>query len=243
MRLSVNIDHIATLRQARRGFEPDVIQGALEVLEAGADGITFHLREDRRHIQDNDVFLIKEKIQAPLNFEASLAPEIIEIVEKIKPHETTLVPERRQEITTEGGLDVIENKERLLKIIPRLQDKGIVVSLFVDADRRQIEAARKIGADAIEINTGSYSHLKEKEAMQQEAKKIREMVLFARDLGLIVNAGHGLNYQNTHLIAAISEIHELNIGHSIISRSIFVGLKNAVREMLAIIKGEKNGRK
>ncbi|OHD07957.1 MAG: pyridoxine 5'-phosphate synthase [Spirochaetes bacterium GWB1_36_13] len=237
MKLSVNIDHIATLRQARRGIEPDPLEGAFEVLKAGADGITFHLREDRRHIQDKDVYLLKEKIKMPLNFEAALSPEIVDIILEIAPEETTLVPEKREEVTTEGGLDVIASEKRLLNAIPRMKAKNILVSLFVDPDETQIRASKNYGADAIEIHTGHYAALSDPLEIEKEWNHIKDMVLFARDLGLIVNAGHGLNYENTQKIALIKEINELNIGHSIISRSIFTGLHQAVKDMLKIVKG------
>lgn len=237
MNLNVNIDHIATLRQARRENEPDLILGAKEVIKAGADGLTFHLREDRRHIQDKDIYRIKSEIQSNLNFECALYQEIVEIVLEIIPHEVTIVPEKRQEITTEGGLDVIGTKDILLKTIPKFQSKNILVSLFINADKNQIKVAKDIGANAIEIHTGKYAHLNNPADKQKELELIREMVYYGKELGLIVNAGHGLNYENTLAIATIKEINELNIGHSIISRSIFVGIYQAVKEMLEIVKG------
>lgn len=237
MRLSVNIDHIATLRQARRGIDPSPVFGALEALRAGADGITFHLREDRRHIQDSDVHEIKKQIKAPLNFEAGLAPDIIEIILDIEPHETTIVPENRQEITTEGGLNVIANKERLLKVIPRLKAKKIQVSLFVEPSEEQILACKEIGADAIELHTGRYSNLKDPKEIQKEFDAIKKMAELAKKMGFVVHAGHGLDYKNVAAIAQIQAIDELNIGHSIISRSVFNGVYESVREMLKIVKG------
>lgn len=236
MVLSVNIDHVATLRQARRGLVPDPVVGAKEALRAGADGITFHLREDRRHIQDEDVYKMKEEIKAPLNFEGALYPEIIDIMLDVHPYEVTLVPEKREEVTTEGGLDVIGAKENLIREIPRFKEKGIVVSLFVDPDEEQIKAAREVGADAIEIHTGAYANASGEE-QQRLLQQIKEMVAFGKEQGLIVNAGHGLDFQNTSPIANIKEIYELNIGHSIISESIFSGLYQAVKDMVQIVKG------
>lgn len=237
MRLSVNIDHIATVRQARRGSEPSPVEGALEALKAGCDGITFHLREDRRHIQDSDVYAIKNKVPALLNFEAGLSPDIIDLIVKIKPYEATLVPEKRQEITTEGGLDVAANKERLLKVIPVLKAQKILVSLFVEADLKQIDACREVGADSIELHTGKYSNLTSQPEIDRELKQIQAMADYAKSLGFIVHAGHGLNYENVGKIAAMRNIDELNIGHGIISRSIMVGMHQAVKEMIKIIKG------
>jgi len=238
MRLSINIDHVATLRQARRGKEPDVLSAALEAIRAGADGITFHLREDRRHIQDSDVYLFKKELNVPLNFEGAMSEEIIKIVLDIAPYQMTIVPEKREELTTEGGLDVIKNKEKLLKYIPLLKEKNIRVSLFVEPDKEQIESAKEFGADAIEIHTGNYANLEGPEK-EKELMKIREMAKLAKNLDLIVNAGHGLNYENTYEIVKIKEIEELSIGHSIISRAVFVGIFTAVKEMLSIVKNKK----
>jgi len=235
MNLSVNIDHIATLRQARRGLEPDPVAGALEALRAGADGITFHLREDRRHIQDADVFRLKEAIQAPLNFEAAFAPDIVELILKIQPREVTLVPEKRQEVTTEGGLDVLSSRTKLLELIPRFKDCGIRVSLFVDPDPVQIEASAQVKADAIELHTGHYAHAKGGE-LKQELDRLNRMTELGLSFGLMVNAGHGLNYENTAAVAQIQGIHELNIGHSIISRAVFSGLFEAVKVMKELMK-------
>lgn len=235
MNLSVNIDHIATLRQARRGLEPDPVAGALEALRAGADGITFHLREDRRHIQDADVFRLKEAIQAPLNFEAAFAPDIVELILKIQPREVTLVPEKRQEVTTEGGLDVLFSRTKLLELIPRFKDCGIRVSLFVDPDPVQIEASAQVKADAVELHTGHYAHAKGGE-LKQELDRLNRMTELGLSFGLMVNAGHGLNYENTAAVAQIQGIHELNIGHSIISRAVFSGLFEAVKVMKELMK-------
>lgn len=235
MKLNVNIDHIATLRQARRGLEPDLIYGGQEALKAGAHGITFHLREDRRHIQDQDVLLIKEQLKAPLNFEAGFAPDIIDLILKTQPQEVTLVPETLKEVTTEGGLDVLKSKEKLLELIPLFKEKGIIVSLFVDPTPTQLEAAAQLKVDAIELHTGLYAATKGLE-QEEELNKIIKMVSLGNKLGLTVNAGHGLNYENIKEIAKIEGIYELNIGHSIVSKAIFVGMFEAVSEMLRLIK-------
>ncbi|HOJ50053.1 MAG TPA: pyridoxine 5'-phosphate synthase [Spirochaetota bacterium] len=239
MKLSVNIDHVATLRQARKGKDPDLLQAAFEVVKAGADGITFHLREDRRHIQDEDVYILKKEIKKPLNFECALNEEIINIVLNIVPEWATIVPERREELTTEGGLDVIGLKDKIMKYLSPLKDKGIKVSLFVEPEKNQIEAAKEIGADAIEIHTGNYANLIDPFKKEEELNKIKESVAFAKKNGLIIHAGHGLNYENTYDIVNIKDIDELSIGHSIISRAVFVGLYTAVKEMINIVKNKK----
>ena len=238
MKLSVNIDHIATVREARKGSYPDPLEGALEALRAGAHGITFHLREDRRHIQDADVYRLKKQIQAPLNFEGALYPQIIKIILDTNPAEATFVPERREEVTTEGGLNVLESKAALKKFVPSLKAQNIIVSLFVDPDPVQIEAAADYGADAVELHTGAYAHATG-DAKVRELAQLSAMTQLALDQGLIVNAGHGLNYENTPAIIGLSGIKELNIGHSIVGRSLFVGFYEAVREMLKIIEGAK----
>ncbi|WP_035588158.1 pyridoxine 5'-phosphate synthase [Hippea jasoniae] len=235
MRLGVNIDHVATIRQARRTVEPEPIYAALLVQEALADGITVHLREDRRHIQDQDVYQIKEIIKIPLNLEMSLNEEIVNIALDVKPHQATLVPENRQEITTEGGLDVDQNFDRVKKVVERLHKKGIIVSLFIDPVEWQIEQAKQTGADAIEIHTGSYANAKVDREREIELEKIINAAKYASSLGLHVHAGHGLTYENVKPIAAIKEIEELNIGHSIIAKSVFVGIKEAVRLMRQLI--------
>jgi pyridoxine 5-phosphate synthase len=238
MKLNVNIDHIATLRQARMGTEPDPVQGALLAVKAGAHGITFHLREDRRHILDEDVYRLKEVITVPLNFEGSLSPQIIEIILNTVPYETTLVPERREEVTTEGGLDVVASRKRLLDVIPGLREKGIIVSLFVDPDETQILASKEVGAHAIELHTGHYANARNSGEADNRLKKLKSMARYAKDMGLVVNAGHGLNYENTAPVTLIPEIEELNIGHSIISRSVFTGIEKAVRDMCRIVEGK-----
>jgi len=236
MRLFVNVDHVATVREARKTFEPDPLKAALMAEQAGADGITVHLREDRRHIQDHDVTRIKEKIQTMLNLEMAAVEEMVAIASRLKPYQVSLVPEKRQEITTEGGLDVCSQKDRLLKIKERLVPQGILFSLFVDADPKQIEASHAIGADSIEINTGLYSELKDPTDVQKELDKIRKGARQAAALGLRVFAGHGLNTQNVVPIVAIPEIEELNIGHSLVAQSIYKGMENAVQEMLKSIE-------
>jgi len=230
-RLGVNIDHVATVRQARRGVEPDPVHAAVLAELAGADGITIHLREDRRHIQDRDLRLIRETIKVPLNLEMGATDEIIGIALDVKPEMVTLVPEKREELTTEGGLDVKANRKKVASAVKRLKAGGIFVSLFIDPDKDQVKESKKVGADAVEIHTGSYADATTKEESLREYKKIFDACKIAHKSGLIVNAGHGLNYRNVIPIAAIPEIHELNIGHSIIARAVLVGLERAVREM------------
>ncbi|MDD5455992.1 MAG: pyridoxine 5'-phosphate synthase [Candidatus Margulisbacteria bacterium] len=228
--LGLNIDHVATLRQARKGFEPDPLEAALIAQKAGADLITIHLREDRRHIQDNDVLRIKQAISVPLNLEMAPVPEIVDIALKVKPHKVTLVPEKRQELTTEGGLDVVKNFEKIKKINSRFQKAGIIVSLFIEAQKKQIKASKDSGAPSIELHTGRYaesSGLKQ----QKELEKLQEAVAYAQSIGLAVHAGHGLNYENTAAVAAIKGIEELNIGHSIISSAVLLGLPQAIKNM------------
>ncbi|OQX53047.1 MAG: pyridoxine 5'-phosphate synthase [Candidatus Omnitrophica bacterium 4484_213] len=233
-KLCVNVDHIATLRQARRGREPDPVLGAGICERAGCEGIVVHLREDRRHIRERDVYLLKEDVRTKLNLEMSIAQDIVDIALDLRPDFATLVPERREEVTTEGGLDVLKEKERIEEVVARLQEKEIKVSLFIDPELEQIKVSKEIGADFIELHTGRYAHSEGKE----QEKELKNLVIAkdkAIELGLKVNAGHGLNYQNVSPVAAISGIQELNIGHSIISRAVFVGLEKAVREMKEII--------
>ncbi len=236
MKLGVNVDHTATLRQARRGREPDPVHAAVMAEKAGCDSIVAHLREDRRHVNDRDIRLLREVVITKFNLEMSLADEIIEIALKVKPEEVTIVPERREEITTEGGLDVIKYKEKLQIVIPQFHSQNIKVSLFVDPDLKQIEASKEVGADCIEIHTGIYAHAYEKGDYHKELEAIIQAVDFGIKIGLEVNAGHGLNYKNVTEIANIKGIQTLNIGHSIISRAIFVGLEQAVKEMLELIR-------
>jgi pyridoxine 5-phosphate synthase len=236
IRLFVNVDHVATLREARKTVEPDPLIAALLAEKAGADGITVHLREDRRHIQDDDVFRIREKIQTVLNLEMAAVEEMVQIALKTKPYQVSIVPEKRQEITTEGGLDVISQKDHLKKMREKIQSQGILFSLFVDPDPRQIDACREVGAESIEINTGSYSELSYAGAVLQELEKIRNAARHASEQGLRVFAGHGLTDENVVAIAGIPEIEELNIGHSLVSRSIYYGLEQAIKNMMGAIQ-------
>lgn len=233
--LGVNVDHVATLRQARGTRYPDPVQAAMLAEEAGADGITIHPREDRRHIQDRDVFIMKETLQTRMNLEMAVTDAMIDLALKVCPEHVCLVPEKREELTTEGGLDVVGNKERIYRACQTLGDKGIEVSLFIDPDEQQIEASKACGAAAIELHTGAYAEPESLIKQAEELGVIRSSVATGEQLGLVVNAGHGLNYHNTHEIAAIAGMNELNIGHSIIARALFVGIKEAVREMKAII--------
>jgi pyridoxine 5-phosphate synthase len=235
-RLGVNIDHVATIRQARGGIEPDPVAAAAIAELAGADGITIHLREDRRHIQDRDLRLLRETVKTRLNLEMAATREMIEIALSVKPDMCTLVPEKRQELTTEGGLDVRMNMQHLTEAIDTLHEGGIPVSLFIDPDPDQIKASDKVGADYIEIHTGAFAEAKEWKAQEPELIKIENAVRLAQKLGLGVNAGHGLNYTNIKKMAVIGGIEEYNIGHSIISRAVLVGLDRAVREMVELIK-------
>lgn len=234
-KLGVNIDHVATLRQARRQLEPDPLEAVQICEEAGASSIVAHLREDRRHINDHDVKRLRRVIKSRFNLEMSLNPRIVEAALYFKPDQATLVPEKRQEITTEGGLDVAAHFERIRKVIRILNNKGITVSLFIDPDQKQIKKAQEAGVTMIELHTGRYANAKTESARKRELKKLKEMTASARHLGLTVNAGHGLNYHNTQAVAEIEGIEELNIGHAIISRAVFVGLKEAVREMVRLM--------
>jgi pyridoxine 5-phosphate synthase len=231
IKLGVNIDHVATLRQARGTRYPDPVQAALEAEQAGADAITLHLREDRRHIQDQDVEVLRRLIQTRMNLEMAVADDIVAFACRIRPHECCLVPERRQELTTEGGLDVVGGFEKISAACVRLADAGIHVSLFVDAEPDQIEAAARTGAPVIEIHTGRYAETESGAAGRQELVRIEQAVQQGHGLKLQVNAGHGLNYHNVQAVAAIPGISELNIGHAIIARALFTGLPEAVREM------------
>ncbi|KEI71598.1 pyridoxine 5'-phosphate synthase [Endozoicomonas elysicola] len=233
--LGVNIDHIATVRQARGIRYPDPVQAAIEAEEAGADGITLHLREDRRHIQDHDVFRIRDILQTRMNLEMAVTEEMLCIAEKVKPEHVCLVPEKREEVTTEGGLDVKGLFDSVASACHRLGKQRVEVSLFIDPDRDQVEAAARAGAPAIELHTGAYAEAMTAEAMQEELDRLRNAVIFGLEQGLIVNAGHGLNYQNVEPVAMIAGINELNIGHSIIARALFTGLKPAVREMKSLM--------
>ena len=241
--LGVNIDHVATLRQARRTYEPDPVWAAAEAHLGGADCITVHLREDRRHIVDRDVELLRQTVQSKLNLEMAATDEMVGIACRLKPPMSTLVPEGRHEVTTEGGLDVAGQEARIKDVIARLKDAGVYVSLFVDADLRQIEAAARVGAQACEIHTGPYAHAFhaggrdiESPAAQAELQKVDAGGTAIIDLGMRFNAGHALNYNNVQPIAALPGVCELHIGHAIICRSVFVGLREAVREMKQLMR-------
>jgi len=230
VRLGVNVDHVATLRQARGGVVPDPVQAALEAVKGGADGITVHLREDRRHIQDHDLRRLKRILPKPLNLEMSLDSEIVRIALRLIPEKCCLVPERRRELTTEGGLDVVQKKAKLRKVVPQLRSKGIEVSLFIDPDMRQVWTASEVGADAVELHTGTYANAA-KRASGRELARLRRAAAEAHRLGLLVNVGHGLDYENVQAVGRLPYVHEANIGHSIVSRSLFVGMRKAVQEM------------
>lgn len=234
--LGVNIDHIATVRNARGTNYPDPVQAAFIAEQAGADGITVHLREDRRHITNRDVRILRDTIQTRMNLEMAVTDEMIGIACDIQPHFCCLVPEKRQEVTTEGGLDVAGQQEKMNAAVRLLKDAGILVSLFIDADHRQIEAAVATGAPYIEIHTGAYAEAPEGLARDAELARIRHAATFAASLGLKVNAGHGLTYHNVLPIAALPEMHELNIGHAIIGRAVMSGLPDAVKEMKQLLR-------
>jgi len=229
--LGVNIDHVATLRQARGTKYPDPIEAALIAEAAGADAITLHLREDRRHIQDRDVEILRDRLTTRMNLESAVTDEMIAIALRIKPHDICLVPERREELTTEGGLDVVKHFGRIKRVCQRLGETGIRVSLFINADPLQIDAAARAGAPVVEIHTGGYADALTPEAQEKQFVDVQKVVALGIDFGLKVNAGHGLHYENVQSIAAIPEISELNIGHAIVARAIFVGFKQAVQEM------------
>lgn len=229
--LGVNIDHVATIRQARRGIEPDPVWAAVESQLAGADGITLHLREDRRHIQDRDLRVMRQIVQVKLNLEMAMSDEIIAIALDVRPDQVTLVPEKREEITTEGGLDVVAQEKRVAEVVERLQKAGIEVSLFIDPYVPQIEASSRSGAHAVELHTGRYAEAWGGSRRQETFAELATGVRTAIELGLVCHAGHGLNYVNTRPVAEIPGLSELNIGHSIISRAVFVGLRQAVTEM------------
>ncbi|MBI5216798.1 MAG: pyridoxine 5'-phosphate synthase [Ignavibacteriae bacterium] len=239
MRLAINIDHIATIRNARGGIFPDPVEAAHIAEQAGAEGIVCHLREDRRHIRDNDVFRLRKEITTKLDLEMAATPEIISIAKRVKPELATLVPEKRKELTTEGGLDVLRNSKLLRKAIAQLHDSGIAVSLFVDPVREQIEESKSIGADMIEIHTGEYADATTSSARKKHLDAIKSIAKFARTLDLGVNAGHGLDYTNIKPIASIKEIEEVSIGHAIIAHAVFVGLEPAVKEMIELMNNRK----
>ncbi len=236
--LGVNIDHIATIRQARRTVEPDPVAAAVLAELGGADGITVHLREDRRHIQDRDVRLLRQTVRTHLNLEMAATDEMVAIALDIKPDYVTLVPEKREEVTTEGGLDILGQRRRLAEIVDKLQSNGIPVSLFIDAEISQIEASVNVKAQFIELHTGQYAEADSKASREQELAVLAKGCDQAIASGLRVNAGHGLTYWNVHPIACIPGMEELNIGHTIVSRAALVGLERAVREMKQAIRGE-----
>lgn len=238
--LGVNIDHVATLRQARGTRYPDPVQAALLAEEAGADGITIHPREDRRHIQDRDVLLLREMLQTKMNLEMAVTDAMIAFAEQVRPHCVCLVPEKREELTTEGGLDVDGQEARVAKACERLAKIGAEVSLFIDPDPAQIDAAVRCGAPVVELHTGEYAEADTPEAADASFRVLADAVAYARKKGLIVNAGHGLHYHNTERVAAIPGINELNIGHAIIARAVFTGLKDAVRDMKTILQSARS---
>jgi len=233
--LGVNIDHVATVRQARKTYEPDPVWAAVLAELGGADGITVHLREDRRHIQDRDLRVLRETVTVKLNLELACADDVVRLATQVKPEQATLVPERREEVTTEGGLDVVRHKKGVARAIKKLREAGIVVSLFIDADPKQVELSAELGADAIELHTGQYA-LARGPKQGEELAKLVEAGRVARECGLLLHAGHGLNYQNVRPVARLADMRELNIGHAIIARAIFVGLERAVREMKNLIE-------
>lgn len=238
--LGVNVDHIATLRQARGTLYPDPVHAALEAEMAGADGITMHLREDRRHIQDRDVELFAELTKTKLNFEMAATTEMQTLASAIKPRDVCIVPEKREELTTEGGLDVAGDQNRLTEYCASLAEADIIVSLFIDPDKKQIDATQRVGAPVIEIHTGAYAEARSDAIRLQELERIESAANYAASLGLIVNAGHGLNYHNIQPVAKISAFNELNIGHSIMAQAMFCGLPKAVSDMKTLMNEARN---
>lgn len=238
--LGVNIDHVATLRQARGTLYPEVVQAALLAEQAGADSITAHLREDRRHIQDRDIYLLREMLHTRLNMEMALTREMVAIAVEVQPQACCIVPEKRSELTTEGGLDVLGNRILLEQVCPKLQEAGVEISLFIDPDFKQIDAAAQLGVPVVELHTGSYADALEPRTRSHEFERIRLAARHARQLGLQVNAGHGLHYHNVEAICKIPEIIELNIGHAIIARAVFSGLDQAVRDLKQIMRAARS---
>jgi pyridoxine 5-phosphate synthase len=236
IRLGVNIDHVATVRQARRAKEPDPVAAAVLATLGGANGITAHLREDRRHIQDRDLLVLREVVTTRLNFELACYPEILNFAVKLKPDEATLVPEKRQELTTEGGLDVIQHSDTVKAAVDQLKAAGIHVSLFIDPDLEQIDMAKALHADAIEFQTASYSEATTQQSVEAELAKLTTATAHAKHRGLHVHMGHGLNYHNVQAIVRIPGVEELNIGHSIVSRAVLVGMEQAVRDMKQVMQ-------
>ncbi len=238
--LGVNIDHIATLRQARGTRYPDPVQAAIDAEDAGADGITLHMREDLRHIQARDVRLIKEILQTRMNLELAVTEAMLDFAEEIRPEHTCLVPEKREELTTEGGLDVITHFKAVAHAVKRMQSIGSEVSLFIDPDVKQIDAALAVGAPVIELHTGCYADATNEVVRVKELERIRQAAQYAASLNIIVNAGHGLHYHNVKPIASIKEMHELNIGHAIVAKALFCGMKEAVKQMKQLMQGARN---
>jgi len=238
MKLGVNVDHIATLREARKTLYPDPVLAALIAEYAGCNSIVVHLREDRRHIKEKDGLFIKEALGIPLNLEMSVNKNIVDFALNLKPYQATLVPEKRQELTTEGGLNLLKNFQKVEKTIERLRKANIKVSLFIDPSKKQVKLAGKLGADSVEINTGKFSDSKTTISSKKELKKIKEAAAYAKKQRFFVAAGHGIDYENVKQIIKIKEIEELNIGHSIISRSVFIGLVASIEEMLSLIRSK-----
>jgi pyridoxine 5-phosphate synthase len=233
--LGVNIDHVATVREARRTYEPDPVWAAVAAELGGADGITIHLREDRRHINDRDLRILRQTVTVKLNMELAAAPDVVAIACEVRPDQATLVPERREEVTTEGGLDVVSQRRSVAEAVQRLRDAGIVVSLFLDPDERQIAAAADLGAQAVELHTGQYA-LARGAKVSEELGKLAIAGRHICQLGMALHAGHGLNYQNVQAVAALARMHELNIGHSIVARALMIGMQQAVREMKDLLQ-------
>ena len=236
-KLGVNVDHVATIRQARGIDEPDPVYAAMIAEEAGASCITVHLREDRRHIQDRDLYILKKVVKTKLNLEMGLFEDVINVAMDVLPHNITIVPERRQELTTEGGLDVVKYFDDVKKYVEEFKSKGITVSLFIDPEEDQIKASKDAGADFVELHTGRYADAKTEDEEQEELNRIIKASEIVLKTGLGLNAGHGLNYRNVVPVARIKGMNELNIGHSIVARAVFVGFKEAVKEMVYLVRG------
>ncbi len=235
-KLGVNIDHVATVREARGAANPDPLEAAMECIGAGCDSIVCHLREDRRHIKDDDLWRLREAVKTRLNLEMSIANDIVDIACKVRPEQATLVPEKRRELTTEGGLDVVKYFSKIAKVIEKFDEKKIEASIFIDPSKIQIDASKRVGASIIELHTGEYANARTDAVRLKELDKIKRSVEYAKRIGLEVNAGHGLNYANVRDVAMIKGINELNIGHSIVARAIIVGMRQAVEEMIGLIK-------
>jgi pyridoxine 5-phosphate synthase len=236
-RLGVNIDHVATVRQARRTYEPDPVWAAVEAQLGGADGITFHLREDRRHINDRDAELLKQTVHVKLNMEMSIAAPIVAIAGKLRPDQCTLVPERRQELTTEGGLDVVRHRRRIAPVVARLRKRGIEISAFIEPLADQVRASADAGCHAVELWTGGYAHARTMRARTIALRRLSAAMDVGHQAGIIIHGGHGLTYDNVSALAAVEGFEEFNIGHSIVARSVFIGLREAVRQMKALVTG------